>query len=71
VPAWGRRLEPRLRRFVVAYAGRREVLPPPRRLELAIRAEPALRAALPAVVAQHGPLAALEQLADEVGSGPV
>jgi uncharacterized RDD family membrane protein YckC len=64
-PRWGQRLEPQLRRFVVAYAGRRAQLPPARRLDLATQVEPALRAVLPDVVARGGPLAALDQLADE------
>lgn len=64
---WGRRLDPRLRRFVVAYAARRAQLPPEHRAELATRAEPALRGAIPDVVARHGALAALEQLADDFG----
>lgn len=65
-PRWDRRLEPHLRRFVVAYAGRRHLLEPVRRAELAMQLEPALRAAVPELVARHGALAALEQLADEV-----
>lgn len=64
-PHWGRRLEPHLRRFVVAYAGRRQQLQPGRRAELAAQVEPALRAVLPDLVARAGPLAALDQLADE------
>jgi hypothetical protein len=60
------RLDPALRRFVVAYAQRRADLPQPRREQLAGQAEPALRAALPDVVSAGGPLAALDQLADEV-----
>jgi uncharacterized RDD family membrane protein YckC len=62
------RLDPALRRFVVAYAQRRPGLPPGRREQLASQAEPALRAALPDVVAAGGPLAALDRLADEVVS---
>jgi uncharacterized RDD family membrane protein YckC len=62
---WGRRLEPRLRRFVVAYAGRRAQLPPWRRAELAAQVEPALKAVLPDLVSRAGALAALDQLADE------
>jgi uncharacterized RDD family membrane protein YckC len=64
-PRWGRRLEPQLRRFVVAYAGRRQQLPPWRRAELAAQVEPALRGVLPDLVSRSGPLAALDQLADE------
>jgi len=59
------RLEPALRRFVVAYAQRRQFLPPPHREALARQVEPALRNVLPQVVAAGGPLAALDQLADE------
>jgi uncharacterized RDD family membrane protein YckC len=58
------RLEPRLRRFVVAYAQRRAYLPPAHRDQLAWQVEPALRTALPDVVTARGPLAALDQLAD-------
>jgi uncharacterized RDD family membrane protein YckC len=64
-PSWGRRLEPQLRRFVIAYAGRRGELPPGRRAELAAQIEPALTAVLPDLVSRSGPLAALDQLADE------
>jgi uncharacterized RDD family membrane protein YckC len=59
------RLEPALRRFVVAYAQRRQFLPPAHREALARQVEPALRNVLPEVVAAGGPLAALDQLADE------
>jgi uncharacterized RDD family membrane protein YckC len=62
---WRRRLDPKLRRFVVAYANRRDQLPPAHRAELAKQVEPALRALLPDLVSRHGPLAALDQLADE------
>ncbi len=58
------RLDPALRRFVVAYAGRRRGLTLARREALAQRAEAALRHALPEVVARGGALAALDQLAD-------
>ncbi|MBO0683026.1 MAG: RDD family protein [Candidatus Dormibacteraeota bacterium] len=61
----GRRLEPALRRFVAAYAQRRWYLHPEMRVQLAQRAEAALRAAAPELVAAQGPLAALERLADE------
>jgi hypothetical protein len=67
-PRWGRRLEPQLRRFVVAYAGRRQQLPPWRRAALAAQIEPALRGVLPDLVSRSGPLAALDQLADEESS---
>src|SRR5438309_6959719 len=56
-----------LRRLVVAYAARREALPVERRQALAQSAEPALRNALPEVVATAGPLAALDQLAEREG----
>jgi uncharacterized RDD family membrane protein YckC len=58
------RLEPGLRRFVIAYAARRDQLPYAQRERLATEAEPALRAALPAVVSERGALAALDALAD-------
>jgi uncharacterized RDD family membrane protein YckC len=61
----GRRLEPALKRFVAAYAQRRWQLQPELRAQLAARAAEALRAAMPEMVAAHGPLAALERLADE------
>jgi uncharacterized RDD family membrane protein YckC len=61
----GQRLDPNLRRFVKAYAQRRHGLTPERRAQLAGEAEPALRAALPDVVATAGPLAALDRLADQ------
>jgi uncharacterized RDD family membrane protein YckC len=61
----GPRLDPNLRRFVKAYAQRRHGLTPERRAQLAGEAEPALRAALPDVVATAGPLAALDRLADQ------
>jgi uncharacterized RDD family membrane protein YckC len=68
-PVPAARLEPRLRRFVVAYGQRRSYLPPAHRDQLARQVEPALRGALPDVVAARGPLAALDQLADgELGS---
>jgi uncharacterized RDD family membrane protein YckC len=58
------RLDPRLHRFVQAYAQRRPGLPPERRTQLARDVEPALHAALPDVVRASGPLAALDLLAD-------
>jgi uncharacterized RDD family membrane protein YckC len=58
------RLDPRLHRFVQAYAQRRPDLPPERRAQLARDVEPALQAALPDVVRAGGPLAALDLLAD-------
>jgi uncharacterized RDD family membrane protein YckC len=63
-------LDPGLRRLVVAYAARREALPVARRESLAQSAEPALRRALPDVVATAGPLAALDQLAEREGISP-
>lgn len=69
-PLPGRRLDPRLERFVRAYAQRRPGLSPERRLQLAREVEPALRTALPDVVAAAGPLAALDQLADRELRGP-
>jgi hypothetical protein len=59
------RLDPALRRFVVAYAQRRPFLPAAHRESLARQVEPTLRNVLPQVVAAGGPLAALDQLADE------
>jgi uncharacterized RDD family membrane protein YckC len=64
-PAEPRRLEPDLRRFVIAYAQRRAGLPLQRRAQLAGQVEPALRAVLPDTVSSAGPLAALDRLADE------
>lgn len=69
-PATGMPLDANLRRLVVAYAARREELPMPRRQALAQSAEPALRRALPDVVANAGPLAALDQLAEREGVSP-
>lgn len=66
-----RPLDPALRRLVVAYAARRELLPAYRRQALAMSAESALRAALPEVVATAGPLAALDQLAEREGISPL
>jgi hypothetical protein len=66
-----RPVDPALRRLVVAYAARRELLPASRREVLARNAESALRAALPDVVAASGPLAALDQLAEREGISPV
>jgi uncharacterized RDD family membrane protein YckC len=58
------RLDPRLQRFVQAYAQRRNGLPAQRRAQLAHDVEPALLAALPDVVRSSGALAALDLLAD-------
>ncbi len=66
-----RSVDPALRRLVVAYAARRELLPTYRREALARNAESALRAALPDVVVAAGPLAALDQLAEREGISPL
>src|SRR5207302_10733063 len=66
----GHRLEPALRRLVVAYAARRSDLALDRRESLARSAEPALRRALPELVAAGGPLSALDQLAEWEGVTP-
>lgn len=62
-----RRLDPDLRRFVSAYARRRPELPMELRAQLALQVQPSLRAAAPDVFAQHGPLAALDHLANLEG----
>ncbi|HEV1996598.1 MAG TPA: hypothetical protein VGR61_00510, partial [Candidatus Dormibacteraeota bacterium] len=59
-----RDLDPPLRDFVTAYAGRRPTLGIAYRTTLAESARGGLSRALPQVVAEHGPLAALDQLAD-------
>jgi uncharacterized RDD family membrane protein YckC len=59
-----RRLEPDLRRFVTSYARRRAELPLALRAQLAGQIQANLQAAVPEVFAQHGPLAALDYLAD-------
>ena len=59
-----RRLDPELRRFVTSYARRRTALPLPMRAQLAGVVEAHLKAAAPDVFAEHGPLAALDYLAD-------
>ena len=59
-----RRLDPDLRRFITAYARRRPELPVPLRAQLAGQVQANLQAAAPDVFAQHGPLAALDYLAD-------
>jgi uncharacterized RDD family membrane protein YckC len=69
-PSGAPALDPGLRRLVVAYAARREALPMERRWALAESAEPALRIALPDVVATAGALAALDQLAEREGISP-
>ncbi|HET7421428.1 MAG TPA: RDD family protein [Candidatus Dormibacteraeota bacterium] len=65
-----RRLDPRLRRFIAAYAKRRPELPLPMRALLAGHVQYQLYAAAPDIYSQHGPLAALDYLADlERGTG--
>lgn len=59
-----RKLDPDLRRFVTSYARRRHALPLPMRAQLAGVVEAQLKAAAPDVFAEHGPLAALDHLAD-------
>lgn len=59
-----RRLDPELRRFVTSYARRRPDLSLELRFQLASTVQPSLRAALPNVFAQLGPLATLDHLAD-------
>lgn len=59
-----RRLDPELRRFVASYARRRPQLPLPLRAQLAGTVQVSLQAAVPDVFTEHGPLAALDYLAD-------
>ena len=59
-----RRLDPDLRRFITSYARRRPELPVPMRAQLAGQVQASLSAAVPDVFNQHGPLAALDYLAD-------
>lgn len=59
-----RRLDPELRRFVTAYARRRPDLPLPVRAQLAQQLQSQLFGAAQEVYTQHGPLAALDHLAD-------
>ena len=59
-----RRLDPDLRRFVASYARRRFELPPDLRAQLAGQLMSRLETAAPDVFKQHGPLAALDYLAD-------
>lgn len=59
-----RRLDPELRRFVVAYARRRPELPVDLRSQLAGQLQDNLKGAVPDVFNESGPLAALEHLAD-------
>jgi uncharacterized RDD family membrane protein YckC len=58
-----RRLEPNLRVFVRAYAGRRHQLTLAQRQVLAEQVAPALKRALPEVATTQGTLAALDKLA--------
>src|SRR5256885_6149126 len=65
-----RRLDPDLRRFIASYARRRPELPLPLRAQLAGQVQGNLYRAAPDVYTQHGPLAALDYLADlERGAG--
>lgn len=59
-----RRLDPELRRFVTSYARRRPQLSLDLRVQLAGTIQTALRAAMPDVFTQQGPLATLDYLAD-------
>jgi uncharacterized RDD family membrane protein YckC len=59
-----RRLDPELRRFVSSYARRRPQLSLDVRVQLATQVQGSLRAALPDVFTESGPLAALDRLAD-------
>lgn len=59
-----RDLDPALRDFVTAYATRRRGLAESYRVALAESARAGLARALPTVVAERGPLAALDQLAE-------
>ncbi len=59
-----RRLDPELRRFVTSYARRRPELPLALRAQLAGQVQSTLKAAVPDMFAEHGPLAALDYLAD-------
>jgi uncharacterized RDD family membrane protein YckC len=59
-----RRLDPDLRRLVTSYARRRPQLTLDVRVQLAGTVQAGLRAALPDLFAQRGPLATLDHLAD-------
>ena len=59
-----RRLDPRLRRFVVAYERRRFEVPVDLRAQLAGQLQAQLASAEPEVFSEHGPLATLDYLAD-------
>jgi uncharacterized RDD family membrane protein YckC len=62
-----RRLDPDLRRFVSSYARRRPALSLEVRATLAGQVQQSLRVAVPELFAQHGPLAALDYLANLEG----
>jgi uncharacterized RDD family membrane protein YckC len=62
-----RRLDPDLRRFVTSYARRRHQLALDLRVQLAGTVQSSLRAAMPDVFTQQGPLATLDYLADLEG----
>jgi len=66
-----RRLDPDVRRFVTAYARRRPALPVQLRAQLADQVQSQLQNAAPDVYERHGPLAALDYLADLERGGPV
>lgn len=59
-----RQLDPDLKRFVIAYAGRRPQLDDWRRQVLASRIEPSLRRSVPELLASQGPVATLDHLAN-------
>jgi uncharacterized RDD family membrane protein YckC len=59
-----RRLDPNLRRFVVAYERRRFEVPVDLRAQLAGQVQAQLASAAPEVFNEHGPLATLDYLAD-------
>lgn len=59
-----RKLDPDLRKFVSTYATRRPQVPLDVRVRLAASVQAALQRAVPDMVAQQGPLAALDYLAD-------
>ncbi len=63
-----RRLDPELRRFVSSYARRRSQLSLELRVQLAGTVQASLRAAVPDVFTQQGPLATLDHLANLEGS---
>jgi uncharacterized RDD family membrane protein YckC len=62
-----RRLDPELRRFITSYAHRRSQLALDLRVQLAGSVQNSLRAAVPDVFTQQGPLATLDYLADLEG----